>query len=156
MRNVIRAAAIVFAAFAGYYVCVVPYEANFALVTITQRTLNAPSVDPISAAPIARTNLRDLAEIRTPERLDPTWYLLYGANCEILGRKSEAVEVYSRALEIDQRPEIYVDRGMTLLQLGRTDDAVKDLATAARFKPDIVYDLTGDVRERVETAARVH
>jgi len=24
------------------------------------------------------------------------------------------------------------------------------------FRPDIVYDLTGDVRERVETASRVH
>ncbi|HEX3111183.1 MAG TPA: O-antigen ligase family protein, partial [Thermoanaerobaculia bacterium] len=156
LRNVIRGAAIVFAAFAGYFLCVVPYEANLTLATITQRTLNAPNVDPVAAAPIARTNLRDLAEIRTPERLNPTWYLLYGTNCEILGRKSEAADIYSRALEIDQRPEIYVNRGMILLQLGRTDDAVKDLATAARFRRDIVYDLNGELRDRVDAASRVH
>jgi O-antigen ligase len=156
LRNVIRGAAIVFAAYAGYFLCVVPYRANLALATITQRTLNAPNVDPIAAAPVARTNLRDLAEIRTPERLNPTWYLLYGSNCEILGRKVEAADIYSRALEIDQRPEIYVNRGMILLQLGRVDDAVKDLATAARFKPDTVFDLSGELRQRVEAATRVH
>lgn len=155
MRSVIRGVAIVFAAVAGYFLCVVPYRANLTLATIMQRTMNALNVDAIAAAPVARTNLHDLAEIRTPERLNPDWYLLYGANCEILGQKSEAAGVYSRALEIDQRPEIYVHRGMIMLQLGKMDAAVNDLATAARFNPYVVFDLSGDLRERVAAASRV-
>ena len=155
MRSAIRAVAIVFAAIAGYFLCVVPYRANLALAEITQRTMNTENVDAVAAAPVARTNLSDLAKIRAPERLNPNWYLLYGANCEILGRTSEAAEIYSRALEIDQRPEIYVHRGMVMLQLGRMDAAVNDLATAARFNPSVVFDLSGDLRERVAAAARV-
>jgi O-antigen ligase len=148
-------AAIAFAAFAGYFLCVLPYRANIALATITQRTLNAQNVDPISAAPVARANLHDLAAISTPEKLNPTWYLLYGTNCEILGSKAEAAGIYSRALEIDQRPEIYFNRAMVRLQLGRIDDAVNDLATAARFNPFVLYELSGDLRDRVEKASRV-
>ena len=156
MRSVIRGVAIVFAAVAGYFVCVVPYRANYTLATITERTVNAQNVDPLDAAPGARTNLNDLSAIRTAEKLNPTWYLLYGANCEVLGRKTEAVEIYSRALEIDRRPEIYVSRGMVMLQLGRIDDAVNDLATAARFNPAVAYELSGELRERVAAASRVH
>ena len=156
MRNVIRGVAVLFAAVAGYFLCVEPYRANLTLATITQRMMNAPEGDPFTAAPAARQNLQDLAAIRRPERLNPNWYLLYGANCEILGRKNEAAEVYSRALQIDQRPEIYVHRGMIMLQLGRMDAAVNDLATAARFNPYVLYDLSGDLRERVAAAARIH
>ncbi|HEY2322593.1 MAG TPA: O-antigen ligase family protein [Thermoanaerobaculia bacterium] len=155
LATVIRVAAIAFAAFAGYFLCVLPYRANIALATITQRTLNAQNVDPISAAPVARANLHDLAAISTPEKLNPTWYLLYGTNCEILGSKAEAAGIYSRALEIDQRPEIYFNRAMVRLQLGRIDDAVNDLATAARFNPFVLYELSGDLRDRVEKASRV-
>jgi tetratricopeptide (TPR) repeat protein len=156
MRSALRAAAIVFAAAAGYFLCVLPYRANLALATITQRTLNAQNVDSIAAAPVARANLQELSAIHSPERLDPTWYLLYGANCEILGRNNDAADVYSRALEIDQRPEIYVHRGMVLLQLGRVDAAVADLATAARFNPSIVFELSGNLRDRVAAASRIH
>jgi|SRR5438270_7590961 len=155
IRIAIRAAAIAFAAVAGYYLCVVPYRANLTLATITQRTLYAQNVDSIAAAQVARTNLHDLTEIRTPEKLNPTWYLLYGTNCEILGLKTDAADSYSRALEIDQRPEIYFNRAMILLQLGRVDDAVADLATAARFNPFVIYQLNGDLRDRVAAASRV-
>lgn len=155
MRSLLRGVALVFAATAFYFLCVLPYRANNMLAAITQRTINAQDVDALTAAPDARANLQDLTAIRTAERLDPTWYLLYGTNCELLGRNADAVEIYSRALEIDQRPEIYVHRGMILLQLGRVDDAVHDLATAARFNPDVLYDLSGDLRERVAAASRV-
>lgn len=151
--NAVRAVAVIGAAVAIRYLCVAPYLANFGLDTVERRTARAETLDQASAAPLARRNLDDLTLIETPERLDPNWYLLYGANCELLGRKADAVESYSRALRIDQRPEIYVNRGMVMLQLGRMDAAVSDLATAARFKPDILYDLNGDLRARVAAAA---
>jgi hypothetical protein len=36
------------------------------------------------------------------------------------------------------------------------DDAVRDLATAARFDPFVLYDLDGDLQKRVAAAARHH
>ena len=79
--------------------------------------------------------------------------LLYGANCEILGRWKEAADAYTRALRIDQRPEIYSNRGLVLLQLGRADAAVADLATAARFNPTSSINVDGELRPRVAAAA---
>ena len=153
LRNAMRAVAVIGAAAALRTLCVAPYRANLVLETVDRRTTYAETLDQASAAPLARRNLDDLTLIETPERLDPDWYLLYGANCEALGRKEDAAEIYSRALRIDQRPEIYVNRGMVMLQLGRMDAAVSDLAVAARFKPDVLYDLNGDLRARVAAAA---
>ena len=44
--------------------------------------------------------------------------MLYGANCELLNRYPAAADAYTRALRIDDRPELYVNRGMVLLHLG--------------------------------------
>jgi len=156
MRSILRAAAVAAASIAIYFFCIEPYRANFIVEALTQRTLGAQSAEAIDAAPVARGNLNDLNAIRRVERLNPSWYLLYGSNCEILGQKNEALEAYSQALRIDQRPEIYTHRGMVLLQLGRVDDAVRDLATAARFDPFVLYDLDSDLRKRVAAAARHH
>jgi tetratricopeptide (TPR) repeat protein len=155
MRSAMRIVAVVLAIVAIDFLCVAPYRANLAIAAITQNTLVVDSVDAVAAAPAARANLTDLANIARPERLNPNWYLLYGANCEILGRNAEAADAYTRALAIDQRPEIYVHRGMLLLQQGRVDAAVHDLATAARFDEFVLYDLTGDVRARVAAESRV-
>ena len=152
-RSAIRAVVLAGAAVATYALVVLPYRANLDLEQIRRRTLSAEAVDASTAAPVARTNLNDLARIEVAERLNPSWYLLYGSNCEILGRLADANAVYSRALLIDQRPEIYFKRGLVMLQLGRMDAAVSDLATAARFNPNVIYDLDGDLRSRVSAAA---
>jgi len=152
-RSAVRAAAVVGAFLAMRALCVEPYRANLTMSAIEQRTQHAQGLDPVHAAPVARINLEDLSRIATPQRLDPNWYMLDAANCEIVGRLPEAAEMYSRALRIDQRPELYVNRGTVLLQLGRFDAAVADLATAARFNPDVLYELSGDVRTRVAAAA---
>ena len=152
-RSAIRALAIAGAAIAIYALVVLPYRANLDLDEIERRTLSAQAADASTAAPVARTNLSDLARIEVAERLNPSWYLLYGANCEILGRLADAAMVYSQALRIDQRPEIYFQRGLVMLQMGRMDAAVSDLATAARFDPNVVFDLDGDLRSRVSAAA---
>jgi hypothetical protein len=55
-------------------------------------------------------------------------------------------------LRIDDRPEIYVNRGLVRLHLGQTDLAVSDLATAARFDPSVLYQLEGELRARVAAA----
>jgi len=152
-RNAIRAAAAAAMIVGVHELCVVPYRANLALASIEQRTRRAQALERAAAARLARANLEDLSRIATPQRLNPDWYMLDAANCEIIGRFADAAESYSRALRIDQRPEIYVNRANVFLQLGRVDAAVADLATAARFNPFVLYDLDGDIRRRVTAAA---
>ena len=152
-RSVIRLAALAGAAVAIWYLVVLPYRANHDIDAIERRTLGAQTLDAVAAAPRARSNLSDLAHIELTERLNPSWYLLYGANCELLGEQAEAAAIYSRALQIDQRPEIYFRRGLVMLELGSVDAAVADLTTAARFNPNLVYELDGDLRSRVAAAA---
>ena len=70
-----------------------------------------------------------------------------------MGRWREAIDIYTRALRVDQRPEIYFDRGLARQRLGETDAAVADMATAARFNPFLVEQLDGELRPRVTAAA---
>jgi tetratricopeptide (TPR) repeat protein len=135
--------------------CVEPWRASLVLRDVEQRSALAESVAPTPATTLAHTNLHDLASAARASRLNPEWYLLYGANCELLGRWEDAANAYTGALKIDDRPEIYVNRGMVMLHLGRADAAVSDLATAARFDPKVLDDLDGELRERVAAAAGI-
>lgn len=155
-RDVLRAVAVVGAALGIYYSFVLPYRANLVIAAVEQRTMRAQTLDRYGAAVAARANLDDLTASEFPARLNPGWYLLYGANCELLVRLDDAAAVYSRALHIDQRPEIYVNLGLVMLELGRTEEGIHDLVIAARFKPDILDTLNGDVALRVAAAAGIH
>lgn len=152
-RPGLGAIAMVAACIGIYRLCVIPFRDNLVLHDVEQRMAIAQTVDPWRAAPIARANLSDLERIASSHRLDPEWYLLYGANCELLERWQEAADAYTRALAIDQRPEIYFNRGMVMLHLGRTEAAAADLITAVRFNPNFVYQIDGELRARVAAAA---
>ena len=154
--RLIRIAAVIAAAIGIYELCVVPYRANLLLTVVDRRSTLAQSAEPTHAVALAHENLRDLDVARQGVRLDPNWYLLYGTNCEMLGRWDEAADMYTRALRIDDRPELYVSRGMVMLHLGKLAAAEADLTRAARFNPNVLDDLGGDLRTRVAAAARIH
>lgn len=153
LRISVRAIALVAAGIALHVVCAVPYRANLALRTISRRSEAAQTANAQSAAILARQNLEELDGVATARRLDPAWYMLYGANCELLDRYPAAADAYTRALRIDDRPELYVNRGLALLHMRREDDAVRDLARAARFDPTTIWRLDGELRRRVTVAA---
>ena len=148
----VRAAAVVAACLALDWLFILPFRGNLVLRGVTQRSTVAQSADPQRSVILARANIDALTRAARGHELDPAWYMLYGANCEILGRWPEAADAYSRALRIDDRPEIYVNRGLVYLHLGRTDAAVSDMATAARFNPFVLEQLNGDFRKRVTAA----
>jgi tetratricopeptide (TPR) repeat protein len=150
----IRAVAVVGAVIVIDQLCVEPFRGNLLLRDIEQRSARAQTLEPARAKALAHSNLHDLDTGARGRRLDPEWYLLYGTNCEIVERWSDAADAYTRALQIDQRPEIYVNRGLVMLHMGAADAAVADLATAARFDPNIVDQLEGELRARVAAAAR--
>jgi len=153
MRNVIRIAAVIAAVIGIQQLCIAPYRGNLAIGAVEWRSSHDEPNNAPRAFALAHKNLSDLGDAERSRRLDPNWYLLYGANCELLGRWSEAADVYTRALRIDDRPEIYVSRGMALLHLGRIPEAEADLATAARFNPMVLNELDGELREHVAAAA---
>src|SRR5439155_4439355 len=101
----IRVIGTIAAAFGINYFCVVPYRGNLLLVGVGLRTASAEKANPIRTINLAHENLRDLGIAERGCRLDPNWYLLYGTNCELLGRWTEAADTYTRALRIDDRPE---------------------------------------------------
>src|SRR5882724_9663002 len=141
---VLRCAVIVAAVFGIDRLCIVPYRGNLELRQIEQQTRLEQSLEPPRATALAHKNLHALGEAASGRKLDPAWYLLYGANCEVLGRWTDAADAYTQALRIDDRPEIYVNRGLVMLHLGRTDLAVSDLTTAARFDPTVLDQLDGE------------
>lgn len=149
----IRAAAVVVAALAIDQLCVQPYRGNLVLREVEERSARAQNLDSRRAKELAHVNLHDLDVGARSRRLDPEWYLLYGANCEIVERWSDAADAYTHALQIDQRPEIYINRGLVMLHMGAADAAVADLTTAARFDPTIIDQLEGELRARVAAAA---
>lgn len=149
----LRVAAVAAACFGIQELCLVPFRGNLVLLDVETRSLQAQSLSDGRATELAHANLYDLNQVADSRRLEPAWYLLYGTNCEILGRWSDAAQTYTAALRIDQRPEIYENRGMVMLRQGRVDQAVSDLATAARFDPGVEEQLDGELRRRVTEAA---
>lgn len=152
MRSLIRIAAVIAAIIGIQQLCIAPYRGNLAIGAVEWRLSHAEE----NNLALVHKNLSDLATAERSRSLDPNWYLLYGANCELLGRWSEAADAYTRALRIDDRPEIYVSRGMARLHLGRIPEAEADLATAARFNPQVLNELDGELREHVAAAAGLH
>lgn len=149
----VRALALIAAAFGIERVCVAPYRASRVEAVVERRSELAEAAEPQRAAILARDNLRDLDRIAPARRLSASWYMLYGGNASLLERWPEAVDAYTRALRIDQRPEIYFNRGLNLLHLGKTDAAIADMATAARFNPFVLNNVGGELRARVAAAA---
>ena len=153
MRRLVQAVAVVAAAAAFHLLVVLPWRGNLALRAMLQSSVLAQRSDPQVGVIIARQNVAALESVKAGRRLDPTWYMLYGANCEVLDRLADAEAAYSGALRIDDRPELYVNRATVRLHLGRTDEAVADLAQAARFDPAVLQQFDGEVRTRAAAAA---
>ena len=153
----VRAAASVAAAIGIWWLCVLPYRAARIEDDVQQRSDRADAArNHEETVVLARQNLRELDGIASERRLSATWYMLYAGNCELLERWSDAIDGYTRALRIDQRPEIYFSRGFARMHAGDMNGGVADLVTAVRFRPFLVEQLDGELRTRVSAAAGIH
>jgi tetratricopeptide (TPR) repeat protein len=152
-RVLVSAVVLAGAAVAVHRLCVVPFRANLVMRDVEQRTGVVESVGSYRAGSLARQNLADLDGVARSGRLDPAWYMFYGANCEVLDRWQDAANAYTNALTIAQRPEIYFHRGLVMLHLGRLDEATADLVRAVRFNPFFVEQIDGELRRRVAAEA---
>jgi len=141
------------AGFAVHRLCVIPFRDNLVMRDVEERMDIVENLDSYRAMSLARLNLADLDRAARSHRLDPAWYMSYGANCEILHRWQGAANAYTRALDIDQRPEIYFSRGLVMLHLGQIDQATADMVRAVRFNPRFIDQISGELRTRVAAEA---
>jgi tetratricopeptide (TPR) repeat protein len=154
VRRVMLAVVVIAAAgFAIHRLCAIPFRDNLVMRDVEERMRIVETVDHLRAMPLARQNLADLDRMARSRRLDPAWYMFYGANCEILDRWQDAADAYTSALAIDQRPELYFSRGLVMLHLGQMDQAAADMVTAVRFNPSLIDQISGELRARVAAGA---
>lgn len=138
MRAAVRAIAILVVTLVCGWLLVrwayTPLRCTAQLTELTQRT-DLASASSESYARLSRTrrNLEDLRAIDPQCRMDVRLYMLKAANEEMLGHYEDAVRSYTSALTVDRRPEIYTSLGLTLIRLGRLDEAAENYAVAARF-----------------------
>lgn len=131
------------AAFALYRLCVLPAQCNREEPQIQAVTLNllGASSNPTQIAVFARQNLRRLQrcldDCPTTNR-----FMLAAANERLLGRYDEAIGRYRQAMELDQRPELYVNLGLTQIQSGRVDIGVRNLVIGCTFNPILLDDVS--------------
>jgi len=154
VKGMVRIIAIAIACIAIDRLCVEPYQGNLMLTRVDQQTAEMEKYDPRIEVAMAHGNLRDLDQVERSHRLDPQWYLLDAANWEALGEWDRAAEAYTRALRVDDRPEIYFRRGSVMVQMGRVDAALPDLVRAARFDVRYAEQLDGNLRLRVDEAMK--
>lgn len=154
LRRVLVSAVVLAGAAAGIHqLCVIPFRANLVMHDVEKRMAAVESAGLFRPSSLAHQNLTDLERVARSGRLDPAWYMFYGANCEALERWQDAAGAYTDALAIAQRPEIYFSRGLVRLHLGQIEPATADMVTAVRFNPFFVERLDGELRTRVAAEA---
>lgn len=133
-----------------HWLVVAPWQCMRAIVFIEQGTRFALAhAKESEARRIAASNLKSLKEISGHCRTDVDLYLLLGFNARILGRFDEALQHLEDGLKVDDRPELYINRGRILLEMGRVDDAVNELSTAVEFDPALMDRLDPPLRTRI-------
>jgi tetratricopeptide (TPR) repeat protein len=153
MRVLCALVVVAAAGFAVHRLCAIPFRDDLVMRDVEERMRIMGNIDTFQAMSLARLNLADLNRVARSRRLDPAWYMSYGANCEILDRWQDAASAYTSALAIDQRPEIYFSRGLVMLHLGRIDQAAADMIQAVRFNPFFIERIDGELRARVAAEA---
>jgi tetratricopeptide (TPR) repeat protein len=158
LRVFCRVAVLVVAALALDRYVWLPYQANRVLFVVNaqlEQAIRYEASDPARTAILARDNLARLQTIERASRTNVEWEMLYAEDARLLGRFDEAFAHYDAALRIDHRPEIYFHRGLARLETGNVQAAYDDLVLAAKFRPVLIDDLSGDLHERVAKAAGI-
>lgn len=154
MKIALRLAAVVAGAIGIYWLCVLPYVANQTLYRVDGRSRVAITAEPQRAVRLARGSIDELRHIQSYQKDEPAYYMLLALNLRIQQRNEEAIEAYDGALRYDQRPEIYYERGLTLLEAGRQAEAIRDLVTACRFDATLLDTLDPSIRAVVAEQVR--
>src|SRR5712691_7179719 len=110
------------------------------------------SSDPFNAARLAKRNLQQVEACipHAPWMID--LYMTAAADYRVVGRADEAVKFYTGALKWDRRPELFLQLGLTELELGHRAGALRALQAAILFDPSMLEEV-GDpaLREKLSS-----
>lgn len=113
-----------------------PNHCNEVISSATARTMIAEESGTSDAASLrARRNLEFLLPNRVACRSSVDFFLLQARNEQLLGRNSQAIASYRKALSLSERPQIHSSIGEIYIQSGDTARAVDSYLTAARYHP---------------------
>lgn len=150
-------AAILIAAMAAggvYWVTIAPLRCNRRETAVVSRTKRIAFAPRTIASPIARENIEWMEKCVCFAPAETNLQMLAAANYRTLGRTDDAIAAYYKALRWDERPEIYVELGLTELEGGYEASGRAHLYRGALFNPDLLKDAEGAVVAK-ETRQRV-
>lgn len=144
---------LVSACYAFYRFTVLPLVCNRQKATVLARTQRAVALGGGHRTTVlARDNVAGLAFCRRTCN-DVDLAMLTAANYRLLGRWNDAVTQYQQALEIQQRPEVYVSLAETLLALELREEATRAYERAAVFAPNYITTIEDpEMRHAVQRA----
>jgi hypothetical protein len=140
---------------AAYRVAWREYRCNLALARVKSIMEHRDVRSDFVTALVARDNQalldEDCARCRT-QRVE--FLLLKGTNEVLVHQYGSAIGTYRGALEFDRRPEIYLDIGLTELDRGSYQEALRNLISACEFN----FAMSAEIPEpaRSEVATRVN
>jgi hypothetical protein len=135
-----RTAVLAATCFALHRLCWIPYRCNQTAKRAHALTLRALDASPVDAPAFALANLATIKGSLEHCPSDVRLLMIAAANERILLRPERAVSAYQRALQVDERPEIYLELGLTQLSMGNRTEAVANLTRAGRFATQYIYE----------------
>ena len=130
-----------------------PFRCDLEIPRLQRRTLAAMEADPRVAAPVMRANIERLQHLQKHCPTVVDLYLVLGANLRFVNRIEDAVKVYETALRYDRRPEIYLNLGVALYDMGDTAAAMDNFVRARMFNQFIETEVPAAVRAEVRRRA---
>lgn len=98
--------------------------------------------------PLLARNLESLRVAAAKDPLEVGIPIALGTQYLLLSRFDRAAEEYGRAIELEPRPEGYLNLGRAQWMAGRTDEARLSFATAVRLDPRLESELPRGARSR--------
>jgi len=150
-RKLVAALIAVAAIAAIYRVVIVPWRCNVIEGTVARSTdLIASEADPFRVRNAAERNVAMLERCIDLCKTDVQLPALAAANLTILGRSAAAAAMYERALQSDQRPELFLRMAEAQLAAGDREAGVRSLITAGDFAGKDYVLTADDVLARME------
>ena len=140
--------------------CVPQLRCNFVehrSVAAVEPLTKTNAIDSPDLIAIAHREMRRVSDCL--ERCGPSVarYRLLGQYNRFLQNHDESIALYRRALELDQRPELYFEMGVALAESKRRDEAMQTILIAAKHEPRVLDHLTfyeGQVRDLLDDYSR--
>lgn len=141
-RKLAAAAVTLVAALAFYRWCYLPWRCNLADARLLRQTTFAMDAAPAPRAmALARSTWAAAVRLLDGCPCSINLYMIAAANDQLLGQDEHAVEMYSRALHYDRRPELFLQLGLAEWRLGRRDQARQHLTAATAFNPELLLEV---------------